>query len=82
MALLWAAVVMSGQICLSDLPRSDCNTDNLSNCIPVTNVFIVDILRHHTGEWVAALQVLHEGLLKLLRVPFDDCMAYTAPLLI
>ena len=82
MALLRAAVATSGPVCLFDLPISDCNTDSLSNCIPVTNVLIVDILGHHTGEWVAALQVLHEGLLKLLRVPFDDCMAYTAPLLI
>ena len=74
MALLWAAVVTSGQVSLFDLPMGDCNTDNLSSCIPVTNVLIVDILGHDAGEWVAALQVLHEGLLKLLRVPFDDCI--------
>ena len=84
MTLLWAAAVTSGRACLSVIPLGDCNNvrDSHLGKSPVTNVLIVDVLGHHTGEWVAALQVLHEGLLKLLRVPFNDCITYTAPLLL
>ncbi len=43
----------------------------------VSDVLIVHILSHNTREGMAAPQVLHEGVLKLLRVTLNHCTVHS-----